>query len=63
MHVLGLPGYQPLIVREKKCEEIVKSPFHFDHLRPYVPKSAYFIHGSESANIFTNLFVSLTALQ
>ena len=41
---------------EKTCEKIVTPVFHFDHLLTQVPKSPYFIHGSESAKICTHFF-------
>ena len=56
----GLPGYQPIIVIffVEKIQQ-----FHFDHLLTWVPKSLYFIHGSESAKIFSQFVGGLAAAE
>ena len=59
--IRGPPGYQP--VTEKKVWKFVAPPFHFDHLLTQVPKSLYFIHGSESAKIFAHIFLGLAAIE
>ena len=41
---------------EKICEKKNTPPFPFDHLFTQVPKSSYFMHGSESAKYSQTFF-------